>query len=168
MANYISGVIKTIDPAVTLTGKTGQPYTKQRIVLDCTTHDPITGERSKYENIVPLEFFGDKAGALAKHKVGDIVRVYFTVKSRTYQRKDTGATDYYVSLDPYKIEPIGGAHQQASPIEKLQRSLATTQAPTAYYGNQQGAPQQPQQQGFAPSSYPQQPAQQGGYNDLPY
>lgn len=168
MANYISGIIKTIDPAVTMTGKTGQPYTKQRIVLDCTTHDPFTGERSKYENIVPLEFFGDKAGALAQHQAGDIVKVYFTVKGRPYQRKDNGATDYYVSLDPYKIEPIGAAHQQAvSPIEKLKRSLATTQTHTAYYGNQQAQPQQPQQ-GFAPSSYPQQPAQQGGYNDLPY
>lgn len=162
MANTLSGVIKTIEPAQTRQSKAGQPYTTQRILLDCTTYDRFTGERSKYENIVPLEFFGDQADALTAFKAGDVVTVSFTVRGRSYLRKDTGATDYAANLDPYKIELRGASHTPAQapaqPAAVYQQSAVNPQ---------QGiAPQQPQQ-GFAPSAYPQQPAQPG-YQNLPY
>ncbi len=162
MANILSGVIKTIEPAQTRQNKAGQPYTTQRILLDCTTCDRLTGERSKYENIVPLEFFGDRANALAAFKAGDVVTVSFTVRGRTYQRKDTGATDYMASLDPYKIELRGASH---SPAQALAQPAANYQQSAV--NQQQGFAGQQPQPGFAPSAYPQQPAQPG-YQNLPY
>lgn len=34
----------------------GSSFTKREFILDATTYDPYTGERSEYENIIPLEF----------------------------------------------------------------------------------------------------------------
>lgn len=61
MANQITGRIIEIGQTVQIPSKNGgTPFTKREFILDATTYDPYTGERSEYENIIPLEFSGDK------------------------------------------------------------------------------------------------------------
>ena len=61
MANQITGRIIQIEQTVQITSKNGgATFTKREFILDATTYDPYTGERSEYENINPLEFSGDK------------------------------------------------------------------------------------------------------------
>lgn len=57
MANQITGRIIQIEQTVQITSKNGgATFTKREFILDATTYDPYTGERSEYENIIPLEF----------------------------------------------------------------------------------------------------------------
>ena len=61
MANQITGRIIEIGQTVQIPSKNGgSSFTKREFILDATTYDPYTGERSEYENIIPLEFSGDK------------------------------------------------------------------------------------------------------------
>lgn len=57
MANQITGRIIEIGQIVQIPSKSGgSPFTKREFILDATTYDPYTGERSEYENVIPLEF----------------------------------------------------------------------------------------------------------------
>lgn len=57
MANQITGRIIEIGQTVQIPSKNGgSSFTKREFILDATTYDPYTGERSEYENIIPLEF----------------------------------------------------------------------------------------------------------------
>ena len=61
MANQITGRIIEIGQTVQIPSKNGgSPFIKREFILDATPYDPYTGERSEYENIIPLEFTGDK------------------------------------------------------------------------------------------------------------
>lgn len=65
MANQITGRIIEIGQTVQIPSKNGgSSFTKRKFILDATTYDPYTGERSEYENIIPLEFSGDKCAEL--------------------------------------------------------------------------------------------------------
>ena len=65
MANQITGRIIEIGQTVQIPSKNGgSSFTKREFILDATTYDPYTGERSEYENIIPLEFSGDKCTEL--------------------------------------------------------------------------------------------------------
>ena len=56
MANQITGRITEIGQTVQIPSKNGgSSFTKREFILDATTYDPYTGERSEYENIIPLE-----------------------------------------------------------------------------------------------------------------
>lgn len=57
MANQITGRIIEIGQTVQIPSKSGgSSFIKREFILDATTYDPYTGERSEYENIIPLEF----------------------------------------------------------------------------------------------------------------
>lgn len=57
MANQITGRIIEIGQTVQIPSKNGgSSFTKREFILDATTYDPYTGERSEYENVIPLEF----------------------------------------------------------------------------------------------------------------
>lgn len=65
MANQITGRIIEIGQTVQIPSKNGgSSFTKREFILDATTYDPYTGERSEYENVIPLEFSGDKLNVL--------------------------------------------------------------------------------------------------------
>ena len=69
MANQITGRIIEIGQTVQIPSKSGgSPFTKREFSLDATTYDPYTGERSEYENIIPLEFSGDKCAELDRFR----------------------------------------------------------------------------------------------------
>lgn len=69
MANQITGRITEIGQTVQIPSKNGgSSFTKREFILDATTYDPYTGERSEYENIIPLEFSGDKCADIERSK----------------------------------------------------------------------------------------------------
>lgn len=66
MSNQITGRLVYIGQLQEIPSKSGgNPFVKREFLLDATTHDPYTGERSQYENILPLEVSGDKC---AEHR----------------------------------------------------------------------------------------------------
>ncbi|MCM0314298.1 DUF3127 domain-containing protein [Bacteroides fragilis] len=135
MANQITGRIIEIGQIVQIPSKSGgSPFTKREFILDATTYDPYTGERSEYENIIPLEFSGDKCAELDRFNQGDVVTVSFVLQGRSWSTQD-GELKRMVSIRCYKIEARGGVSQS------LQATLA----------------QQPIQQPVSQPAYQQQP-----------
>lgn len=111
MANQITGRIIEIRQTVQIPSKSGgSPFTKREFILDATTYDPYTGERSEYENIIPLEFSGDKCAELDRFKQGDVVTVSFVLQGRSWTNQD-GELKRMASIRCYKIDAHGGVSQ---------------------------------------------------------
>ena len=72
----------------------GSSFTKREFILDATTYDPYTGERSEYENVIPLEFSGDKCAELDRFNQGDVVTVSFVLQ-RTFLDESRRRTQTY-------------------------------------------------------------------------
>lgn len=134
MANEITGRIHSISPTQQIATKDGQSlYLKREFVLDCTRHDPWTGEAG-YENLVKMEFSGDKCQLLDAFTAGQVVTVAFTVQGVKYKRD--GKDEIFTTIRPYKIEERkGGPRPQAQPAAQAQQMPPQAQA----------QPQQPQQ-----------------------
>lgn len=89
MANQITGRIIEIGQTVQIPSKNGgSSFTKREFILDATTYDPYTGERSEYENVIPLEFSGDKCAELDCFNQGDVVTVSFVLQGRSWTNQD--------------------------------------------------------------------------------
>ena len=111
MANQITGRIIEIGQIVQIPSKSGgSPFTKREFILDATTYDPYTGERSEYENILPLEFSGDKCADLDRFSQGDVVTVSFVLQGRSWTNQ-VGELKRMASIRCYKIEGRGGVSQ---------------------------------------------------------
>lgn len=111
MANQVTGRILSISNTVQIQStKSGSTFTKREFLLDATTYDPYTKERSEYENILPLEFSGDKCTELDRFKTGDVVTVSFVLQGRSWSTQD-GELKRMVSIRCYKIEARGGVSQ---------------------------------------------------------
>lgn len=111
MANQITGRIIEIGPTVQIPSKNGgTSFTKREFLLDATTYDPYTGERNEYENILPLEFSGDKCAELDRFNPSDIVTVSFALQGRSWTNLD-GELKRMASIRCYKIEARGGVSQ---------------------------------------------------------
>lgn len=111
MANQITGRIIEIGQTVQIPSKNGgSPFTKWEFILDATTYDPYTGERSEYENIIPLEFSGDKCAELDRFNQGDVVTISFVLQGRSWTNLD-GEFKRMASIRCYKIEARGGVSQ---------------------------------------------------------
>ena len=111
MANQITWRIIEIGQTVQIPSKSGgSPFTKREFILDATTYDPYTGERSEYENFIPLEFSGDKCAELDRYKNGDVVTVSFVLQGRSWSNQD-GELKRMASIRCYKIEGRGGVSQ---------------------------------------------------------
>lgn len=83
---------------------------KREFILDATTYDPYTGERSEYENVIPLEFSGDKCAELDRFNHGDVVTVSFMIQGRSWTNQD-GELKRMASIRCYKIDARGGVSQ---------------------------------------------------------
>lgn len=115
MANQVTGRIIEIGQTVQIPSKTGgNSFTKREFILDATTHDPYTGERSEYENILPLEFSGDKCAELDRFISGDVVTVSFVLQGRSWTNQD-GELKRMASIRCYKIEARGHTSQSTQP-----------------------------------------------------
>lgn len=115
MANQITGRLAAIGQTVQIPSKTGgSPFLKREFLLDATTHDPYTGERSQYENIVPLEVSGEKCAELDNFSVGEIITVSFALQGREWTNQD-GQTRRMVSIRCYRIERRNQQRQAAAP-----------------------------------------------------
>ncbi len=89
MTNQITGRITEIGQTVQIPSKNGgSSFTKREFILDATTYDPYTGERSEYENVIPLEFSGDKCAELDRFNQGDVVTVSFVLQGRSWTNQD--------------------------------------------------------------------------------
>lgn len=122
MANQITGRLVAIGQTVQIPSKAGgTPLIKREFLLDATTYDPYTGERSRYENILPLEMSGDKCAELDRLNVGDVITVSFALQGREWTNQD-GQVRRMVSVRCYKLEA-------RKPIQQ-QQTVQTVQQPT--------------------------------------
>lgn len=127
MANQITGRLVYIGQPQEIPSKNGgNPFVKREFILDATTHDPYTGERSQYENILPLEVSGDKCAELDKFKVGDVIIVSFALQGREWTNQD-GQVKRMVSIRCYKLEARESVQQQT--VQSVQQP-APVQVPT--------------------------------------
>lgn len=126
MANQIAGRIIQIEQTVQIPSKGGgSPFTKREFILDATTYDPYTGERSEYENVIPLEFSGDKCAELDRYKNGDVVTVSFVLQGRSWTNQD-GELKRMASIRCYKIEARGGVSQSPQTASVQQPAIQPT------------------------------------------
>lgn len=133
MANQITGRLVAIGQTVQIPSKAGgTPLIKREFLLDATTYDPYTGERSRYENILPLEVSGDKCTELDRFNVGDVITVSFALQGREWTNQD-GQVRRMVSVRCYKLEA-------RKPIQQ-QQTVQTVQQPTLQPAYQQFPPQ---------------------------
>ena len=127
MANIITGKILGISPIQQLPSKSGgQPFVKREMLLDATTFNPYTGERSEHENILPLEFTGERCADLDRFRPGEIVDVSFALQGREWTGRD-GQMRRMLSVRCYKITPHGKQLAAAPPQPQAPRT--STQAP---------------------------------------
>lgn len=112
MSNTITGRLVQIGQTVQIPSKSGgSPFLKREFLLDATTYDPYTGERSQYENIVPLEVSGDKCAELDSFKTGDVITVSFALQGREWTNQD-GQVRRMVSVRCYRLEARKPVQQQ--------------------------------------------------------
>ncbi len=103
MSNELTGRVLTVGQTQQLPGREGRTFLKREITIDCTRHDPWTGERSKYENTPQLEFTGEICRELDYIQPGDVVTIAFEVEGRRYTGRDQEPR-IYTRVRPYKIE----------------------------------------------------------------
>jgi hypothetical protein len=134
MATTITGKILSISPTVSLTTKSGNPFTKRELVLDCTRFDPYTGERSQFENTPMIEFIQDKCALLDGLKIGQVVTVNYDLQGMKVTNAE-GRERYINSVRGFKVELRGHQPQpqqtQASTINIYQQEVKpVTAAPS--------------------------------------
>ena len=118
MANTVTGIIREIGETQQIASKTGgNPFMKREFLLDATPHDTWTGERSKYENILPLEVSGEKCAELDKFRVGDVITVSFALQGREWTNQD-GQLKRMVSIRCYKLEYRVQTKQDSAPRQE--------------------------------------------------
>lgn len=115
MANQMRGRVYQV-----LAPETNGNFTKQSLVLDCTTYDQYTGEPRS--NFPKFDFNGDRGLAeIAKVSVGDIVAVSFVLKGRYYTNRagdevnGTNVQGYKIDLAEQKNAPIPAPSAQSAP-----------------------------------------------------
>ena len=134
MPNQITGRLVYIGQPQEIPSKSdGNPFVKREFILDTTTYDPYTGERSQYENILPLEVSGDKCAELDNFRIGDVITVSFALQGREWTNQD-GQVKRMVSIRCYKLEA-------RKPVQQQQTVQQSTSQPTYQAPSQQFPPQ---------------------------
>lgn len=156
MANTITGRVLSVGQPLQVTGRDpSRPIIKRELLIDCTRHDPYTGERSQYENTPLLEFIGDACRDLDTLRQGDIVTVTFSVEGTRYRDKSTQQEKVFTRVRPYRVEKRQKPQQPAPPVQQPQSA-------PAYHPQSAPMAQAPQsQQGYDP--FPPPP-----YNEDPF
>lgn len=133
MPNQITGRLVAIGQTQQILSKNGgNPFLKREFILDATTHDPYTGERSQYENILPLEVSGDKCTELDQFRIGDVITVSFALQGREWTNQD-GQVKRMVSIRCYKLDVRRSVYQSAPVL--AQPEVITQQFPSEVNAN---------------------------------
>lgn len=131
MANQITGRLVYIGQPQEIPSKSGgNPFVKREFILDATTYDPYTGERSQYENVLPLEVSGDKCAELDQFRTGDVITVSFALQGREWTNQD-GQLKRMVSIRCYKLEARKPVQQQVAQVaQPVQPTVQPVPQPT--------------------------------------
>ena len=111
---------------------------KQKLYIDCTRYDSITGLRDEKENKPLLEFGGDKLiekVAALDLKKGDVVGVRFAIQGNPYKDEKTGKNNVFTSIRCYDIEIIRKADGTAEPAPNPTPAPSAQAAPAAKAGS---------------------------------
>ena len=83
------------------TKQVSERFSKREFVLEMT-------DNPKYPQVVLFQLTGDRCTQLDNLKVGDEVRIDFSLRGREWHSPQ-GEVKYFNSLDVWKIEPMRGA-----------------------------------------------------------
>ena len=82
------------------TKQVSERFSKREFVMEMA-------DNPKYPQTVLFQLTGDRCALLDDHKVGDEVRVEFSLRGREW-RSPQGELKYFNSLDVWKLEPARG------------------------------------------------------------
>jgi hypothetical protein len=85
------------------TKQVSERFTKREFVVELT-------DNPKYPQAVLFQLTGDRCTQLDRFKVGDEVRIDFSLRGREW-RSPSGELKYFNSLDVWKVEPARGARR---------------------------------------------------------
>lgn len=80
------------------TNRVSERFTKREFVIE-------VADNPKYPQVVLFQLTGDRCAQLDDLKVGDEVRVEFSLRGREWH-SPKGETKYFNSLDVWKVEPL--------------------------------------------------------------
>ena len=133
----IIGKIKEVSDIVAIPTANGS-FEKRDLVLDCSMYDQYTGE--KIDNYVQFEFGGRHSHDLDSFKVGDRVKVAFSLKGRYQTLKGQTEQKLIVNIIGYDCQPYSSQNSQQ------QQTQAAAPSPT----NDSNNGTQEEQQGNLP------------------
>lgn len=99
----VTGKIVDINPTV----QVSERFKKRTFALDIT--EEVNG--NSYANFALLQASQNKCEVLDHYKIGDAVKVSFNIRGSKYEKD--GKTNYFTTLDAWKIEKVGAQPQQA-------------------------------------------------------
>ena len=146
MANYISGRIEMIGQTQQIASKKqgGQTLIKREFVIRALRFNPEDGtpELSQYNTPI-FEINGqDNVGVLDQYKVGECVKVQFSLEGTSIVDEQTKQTKYFNRVRAYRIERLNVSLPQMQ-----QPAQQTAQAPQGQqqvdYSQYQGAGAKP-------------------------
>ena len=88
------------------TTKVSERFTKREFVVEMS-------DNPKYPQTVLFQLSGDRCSMLDDMRVGDEVRIEFSLRGREW-RSPNGDVKYFNSLDVWKIEPARAGRSQSS------------------------------------------------------
>ena len=91
-----TGTLKVIND----TQQFSETFRKREFVIEV--------EDGNYTQPIKFQAVQDKADMLDAFSVGDAVTVNFNLRGREFTRKNDGSTDYFVNLDVWRMEKVGG------------------------------------------------------------
>ena len=106
-----TGTLKVIND----TQQFSETFRKREFVIEV--------EDGNYTQPIKFQAVQDKADMLDAFSVGDAVTVNFNLRGREFTRKNDGSTDYFVNLDVWRIEKVGGG-QDSPPSQGEEPPLA--------------------------------------------
>jgi len=97
MGIEVTGKLHTIND----TKQVSERFSKREFVVELA-------DNPKYPQLVLFQLTGDRCSQLDEHKVGDEVRIEFSLRGREW-RSPQGELKYFNSLDVWKLEPARAA-----------------------------------------------------------
>ena len=113
-----TGKIIQISPAVSGTSQSGSQWRRQDFVIEEMT--------DRYPQSICLTAFNDKCDTLAKHAVGDIVKVIFDSKAREHNGRWFNSLNIWAITDPAQQKQTSAAPQPAQQYGAILQPAAPT------------------------------------------
>ena len=147
MANQVYGRVFQVGQRIGVPSKDGSKvYYRQELVLDATTYDRFTGQRSKFESYPSVEFSNDKCDLLSNLNLGDVVCIDFVLDGRFYEKSDK-TQGHINSIRGINVKVIEASQQEQQYAETQQVVNDLNQAFSGQM-QQQYQPQPFPQQGY--------------------